>query len=516
MSASNEKKQHQSEAGLASDPKTAREAQQRKEERRSNMVYAAIAIVFVIVAVISLTWKSNVIQKNATAVSINGESYNAAEVDFHFQEVYRSFLSQNSYYLSYLGLDTNTDLRDQQFGEDQTWFDYFLDQALQQMVTVQALNEAAAAEEYNWTDAMQTQLDDSLSALKTNVLSYGYPSFSQYLTAVYGASMTEKIYTEQVKASILAQNYATAYSDSLTYTTDDLTATYTAAPNMYDKVSYDGVRVNGSVPTKDADGNAVEVTDEMKSDAMTAAKATADEIYASWKSGKSFSDLAETSENATISSSESNSYTESVLGDWLFDSARKSGDSAVLEDADSSAYYVVTFRDRYRENYNTVNIRHILLKTDDSALDPESETYEADLKALNDATKAKAEELLAQWKAGEATEDSFAQLATEKSEDTGSAANGGLYQQIYQGQTVPEFNDWCFDSARKSGDTGIVYGDSGSYKGYHIMYFVGTDLPYWQVRVTSDLKNSAVSAWYEEKTADYTAEQHSFGMRFVG
>ena len=153
---------------------------------------------------------------------------------------------------------------------------------------------------------------------------------------------------------------------------------------------------------------------------------------------------------------------------------------------------------------------------DDSALDSTSETYDADLQALKDETKAKAESLLAQWKSGDATEDSFAQLAVENSQDTGSAANGGLYQQVYQGRTVPEFNDWCFDSARKSGDTGIVYGESSSYKGYHIMYFVGTDLPYWQVLVTNDLKNNDVSAWYTEKTADYTAEQHSFGMRFVG
>lgn len=518
MSASREKKTRQdpAEVSFASDPKTAREAQQRKEERRSNAVYAAIAIVFVIVAIVSITWKSNVIQKNATAVTIGDTKYTAAEVDFHFQEVYRSFLSQNSAYLSYLGLDTNSDLRDQQFGEDQTWFDYFLDQALQQMVTVKSLTDAAAAEDYTWTDDMQTQLDTSLSSLKSNVLSYGYSSFAQYLTSVYGASMTEKIYTAQVKNSILAQSYAATYSDSLRYDDAALTAAYDAAPNTYDKVSYESVRVSGAVATTDAGGNTVEVTDEMKSDAMTAAKASADSIYASWKAGASLSTLADANESATASDSASASYTQSVLGDWLFDTARKSGDSAVLEDTDSSAYYVVTFRERFRENYNTVNVRHILLRMDDSALDSTSETYDADLQALKDETKAKAESLLAQWKSGDATEDSFAQLAVENSQDTGSAANGGLYQQVYQGRTVPEFNDWCFDSARKSGDTGIVYGESSSYKGYHIMYFVGTDLPYWQVLVTNDLKNNDVSAWYTEKTADYTAEQHSFGMRFVG
>ena len=106
-------------------------------------------------------------------------------------------------------------------------------------------------------------------------------------------------------------------------------------------------------------------------------------------------------------------------------------------------------------------------------------------------------------------------MANEYSEDTGSNTSGGLYTQVYKGQMVTEFNDWCFDPARQAGDTGIVYGESDSYKGYHIMYFVGTDLPYWQVQVTDTLKNADVDAWYAEKTANYTAEQGS-GIRYVG
>ena len=51
--------------------------------------------------------------------------------------------------------------------------------------------------------------------------------------------------------------------------------------------------------------------------------------------------------------------------------------------------------------------------------------------------------------------------------------------------------------------------------GYHIMYFVGTDLPYWEVQVRDTLKNDDFNTWYTEKTADYTAEQSSFGIRFV-
>lgn len=85
--------------------------------------------------------------------------------------------------------------------------------------------------------------------------------------------------------------------------------------------------------------------------------------------------------------------------------------------------------------------------------------------------------------------------------------------QVYQGQMVTEFNDWCFDPARQTGDTGIIHNES---TGYHVMYFVGYDQPYWEIQVSADLVNDAVDTFYEEKTEGYTAEQSSFGMSFVG
>ena len=47
------------------------------------------------------------------------------------------------------------------------------------------------------------------------------------------------------------------------------------------------------------------------------------------------------------------------------------------------------------------------------------------------------------------------------------------------------------------------------------MYFVGYDIPYWQVQVRDDLKEEAVNEWYAEKTEGYTAEQGS-GIQYVG
>ena len=184
----------------------------------------------------------------------------------------------------------------------------------------------------------------------------------------------------------------------------------------------------------------------------------------------------------------------------------------MVEDSANSAYYVVTFGQRFRDEYELVNVRHILIQPEETELSEDDEGYEADGQAKKDAAKAEAEELLAQWKAGEATADSFAALAQEKSQDTGSAADGGLISDISKDSSyVESFKNWCFENGRKDGDTGIVE----STYGYHIMYCDSHGLPYWKAQVQSVLLSEDMNAWYEELTAGYTAEQQS-GIRYVG
>ena len=181
----------------------------------------------------------------------------------------------------------------------------------------------------------------------------------------------------------------------------------------------------------------------MKAEAMAAAKTTADAIYAAYKAGTSLEDAAaEYESTATYASSDSFSYSSSVLGEWLYDDARQAGDSAVLEDSDSSNYYVVVFNGRSRNEYNTVNVRHILIQPEASELSEDDEGYEDDVAAKDAEAAQKAQDILDEWKAGDATEDSFAALANEYSQDPGSNTTGGLYEQVYQGQMVTEFNDW--------------------------------------------------------------------------
>lgn len=519
MSASREKQTRQEQASTGwIDPKTAREAQQRKQEKRSNILYGVIGVIFAIAVIVTIVWRSNVIPKMSTAATIDGEKYTAAEVNFFYQTQYQNIVNSLYQYgmLSYAGLDTSSSLRDQTVSsmgamftgatEGQTWHDYFLDTALDQMAGVQAALKAADAEGFTYPAGVQAQYDDSMASLEAAAKASNL-SVSQYLKNRFGASMTKGVYEKQLMRLLKYDAYIGAYSDGLTYTDSEINEAYAADPNSYDKASYEYVTISGAAEsTEDAEGNTVEPTEEETAAAKEAAKAAADQLLADFKAG---GDLEALAGDNSYSNVESGTYSSSVLNDWVFDKARKAGDSAVLESG--SSYYVAVFHDRFREEYNTVDVRHILVSLGTGELSEGDEGYEDEQAQLKADAKAKADELLAQWQSGDATEDSFAALAMKESTD-GSKYDGGLYTQIYNGWAVEAFNDWCFDSSRKPGDTGVVETQYGA----HVMYFVGESLPRWQSQVVSTLKNEDAAKWEESLTTDSTVTRSDFGMKFVG
>lgn len=172
-----------------------------------------------------------------------------------------------------------------------------------------------------------------------------------------------------------------------------------------------------------------------------------------------------------------------------------------ITDADLEAFYAENEADFIeagldKNSGNIVDVRHILIM-------PKGETgadgySEAQWKEALES----AEKLLAQWKAGEATEESFAALAKEHTEDGGSKENGGLYTDITPYTSfVPNFLNWCVDLSRQVGDTGIVESEYG----YHIMYFVGGE-PLWKTAARDNIPAYKLNALIEESEERFPLE----------
>ena len=149
-----------------------------------------------------------------------------------------------------------------------------------------------------------------------------------------------------------------------------------------------------------------------------------------------------------------------------------------VTDAEVEAYYEAHIED-YKANglektdERYVDVRHILITPEGGDAATE-EQWAAAEKEAND--------LLNEWLTKHPDEDGFAVMAEAYTDDPGSASNGGLYEDVYVGQMVPEFENWCFDASRQAGDYGIV---KTTY-GYHIMYFVGSDYV-WYATAEADM-----------------------------
>ena len=500
MSASREKKNRQEVAASGVvDPKTARQAQEQAKERRSNRLYAIIAIAFVVIAIGLVVWNSNIIQRGTTAVTVEGESYSAAEVSYYYHNAYNSIVNSN--YASLYGIDKNTSLSQQSLNdtakmllgvsEDMTWDAYFRDAAKKTLIQLTMLKKGAAEKGLTFDDDMQKEIDSTLETFSTYAKNAGY-STSAYLKLMYGNNMTMSTFKSILKDTVLASHYQQDYIDSLTYTDEEVETYYNEHKNNFD-------------------GNTVQPSDEENAAVKEAASANANAALEAVRNGLLMEKAADNYDNGTYTDRPTGTYSGDAVTEWVFNEERQEGDLTLIESGDN--YYVVLFHSRGRNDYNTVDVRHILFKVDTSDLDSKADDYQEKLDARKAEQKEAAEAALKKWEEGARTEDSFAELANELSADTGSNTNGGLYTEVYKGQMVTEFNDWCFDESRQPGDTGIVYNE-GSYIGYHVVYFVGTDAPYWQVQVRNAMKNADYSQWSSDLVKDITATETS-GMKYL-
>ena len=255
-----------------------------------------------------------------------------------------------------------------------------------------------------------------------------------------------------------------------------------------------------SVETEDKDAT----TEETEEGAVEITTGESEEDGEEGVPGETEEEVEETTSDAPTSTSRTDydyTYIPTEIAEWLGAEGRKVGEIGyvpyyVTDDEgepteEIAGYYVVILDGENKREENLVSARHILVKYKGGSVDEETgdTVYSDEDKA---ATKAEAEKILAEYDAGEKTADAFGELAKKYSED--NADEGGLYEDIYIGQMETGFEDWCFDEARKPGDTGVV---ETSY-GFHVMYFVETqEETYRDYLIESALRTEETNDWFE-------------------
>ena len=486
MSASKDKINRRQQIEAGTDKRTIAAEKAAKERRKSTIQYVVIGVILVLFFAFIFLYNSSLPSRYTTAVTIDGQDYSVAEVNYYYSSSYMSFYNNYNSYIQYgMFFDPSQSLADQEYSEGVSWRQYFLDAAVDSMTEIQLLNNAADEAGFVLPEAEQAEYEEAVESIRTNWADYGYSSLKQYINMNYGKGVTMELIEEQLYRTYRASAYSQSVYDGYSYTNDELAAYYADHADDMDMFTY----------------SYYYVTDEtMDAQAVAAAvNGTSEEEFAAY--------LAENFEDAAPSTlTYAGSDLSDVYGDWLRDASRAPGDAAAITDEDGEATYVVMFLGRDSGDYATVDFRHILINAEDA--DGDGEYSEEEIAAAFD----EAESLYEEWQNGAATEDSFAELANAYSEDGGSNTTGGLYENVYHGQMVEVINDWLFEDGRQPGDTTVVTND-GSYTGTHVVYFVGTsDMTFAQYQADTAMRSEAYSSWMEEAEAAAEVTTRHMGM----
>lgn len=518
-------------------------------KRTATIIKSAVCIVIVI-ALLAAYVATGTVRKGfiaslslpaqtLTGVTVsNGDQKAKVKVstyNFYYASTYNSLKSQQEQYeqygldMSQLGLDVDFSEKlskqtytDKETNKEMTWAEHLDEMVLDAIESTYtyylAAVEANGGEEPEITQDQKDQLEETIKSYTETANQYGY-TLSGYLVRAMGKGVTEKVFRTESIRQYIATNYKTELTtdvESKEYTADDV--------NKYkDEHTADLLAVDIKLFEADSEDNAKAFKDELKADgsnfAELAAKYSTDDFNKKAYTEDGFTtELGVTkavlqSKQVAIATADSHEHEEgeehsddeeqTYSGlDWLFSADRKAGD---IYQHSTSVVYVIT--PAAITNAETVNVRHILIA-------PET----ADDASVTDATDeqwkaaySKAEEILNNWKSGDATEDSFAELAKENTTDTGSQDNGGLYENVIPGQMVNPFSAWCFEAGRKTGDTAIVR----SAYGYHIMYYVGTTgEKVWEYNAKQALASADGASQSEKLEEEYTLKVNWFGSRY--
>lgn len=370
--------------------------------------------------------------------------------------------------LSYYQLDLTKPLKEQTYPYDETitWFDTMMDSTSSTIEQQLVMYEAAMADGFTMPETEQQIIEDALAEADV---------------AAYGNNVTLEDIRKTLEIQALSSAYYYHMMEELEPSEDEIWAYYEADPKSFMTCGLAGFSI--SYATDDSTDEAAMTQDQALAFAeqLQSVKSAAEfeelvgEILLNYE-GYTQEDL-----DANLPSIYNNAYTYTAnneLSEWAFGGA-KANDTYMLEGTGAYYIYIMTSEPALDET-DTVNVRHILFMEQDDNM-------------------AAAESVLAEWENGDKTEESFAALAEQYSEDGGSNTNGGLYEGVYPGQMVTNFNDWCFDESRKAGDTGIVETEYG----VHVMYFSSTGNPLWMQEISSTLVQEAYSSWYTGIAAQY-------------
>lgn len=483
------------------DRKVQKRKEEKEKEKKEERISTTVGIVF-LVALVCLVASFPIrtyLATHETYVVINGEEVNKVEFDYVYNTTKNNYITQYGSYLSYFGLDTSKDLSTQMYSDTLTWQDYFEQNAVESLKQNKALMEEAKAAgfTYDTTDEYNTFKE----TIKTSAAAAGV-SDKEYVRSIYGSYATMGRIEEYVKNDMVMNAYYQKLQEDNAPSDDEIQSYYEENKATYDSVDYRLTTIEADLPTEPTElADPVEETaadTTGTTDGTAATDTTQDTAYqpSDAEIAKAMDDakvLADDAEQTVVKDGEAHenekkSSVNYMISDWLFDDARKAGDTTVITNDNSHCYYAVAFEKRYLDETPSADVR-VIIPTEDKT----------------------GEEILEEWKNGAATEDSFAELCKKYTQDTSAVENGGLFEQVTKTGMTEELSNWIFDSSRQAGDTVAITVSDTTY----VLYYIGQDQPEWKINIKNTLVSDTMSQHVQDITADVTVEDPKGKLNYL-
>lgn len=483
------------------DRKVQKRKEEKEKEKKEERISTTVGIVF-LVALVCLVASFPIrtyLATHETYVVINGEEVNKVEFDYVYNTSKNNYITQYGSHLSYFGLDTSKDLSTQMYSDTLTWQDYFEQNAVESLKQNKALmaEAKAAGFTYDTTDEYNTFKE----TIKTSAAAAGV-SDKEYVRSIYGSYATMGRIEEYVKNDMVMNAYYQKLQEDNAPSDDEIQSYYEENKATYDSVDYRLTTIEADLPTEPTElADPVEETaadTTGTTDGTTAADSTQDtayqpsdaEIAKAMEDARVLADDAEqtVAKDGEAHENEKKSSVNYMISDWLFDDARKAGDTTVITNDNSHCYYAVAFEKRYLDETPSADVR-VIIPTEDKT----------------------GEEILEEWKNGAATEDSFAELCKKYTQDTSAVENGGLFEQVTKTGMTEELSNWIFDSSRQAGDTVAITVSDTTY----VLYYIGQDQPEWKINIKNTLVSDTMSQHVQDITADVTVEDPKGKLNYL-
>lgn len=483
------------------DRKVQKRKEEKEKEKKEERISTAIGIV-VLVALVCLVASFPIrtyLATHETYVVVNGEAVNKVEFDYQYNLTKNNYITQYGSYLTYFGLDTSKDLSTQMYSDTLTWQDYFEQNAVESLKQNKALmaEAKAAGFTYDTTDEYNTFKE----TIKTSAASAGI-SEKEYVRSIYGSYATMGRIEEYVKNDMVMNAYYQKLQEDNAPSDDEIQSYYEENKATYDSVDYRLTTIEADLPTEPTElADPVEETaadTTGTTDGTAATDSTQDtayqpsdaEIAKAMEDAKVLADDAEqtVAKDGEAHENEKKSSVNYLISDWLFDDARKAGDTTVITNDNSHCYYAVAFEKRYLDETPSADVR-VIIPTEDKT----------------------GEEILEEWKNGAATEDSFAELCKKYTQDTSAVENGGLFEQVTKTGMTEELSNWIFDNSRQAGDTVAITVSDTTY----VLYYIGQDQPEWKINIKNTLVSDTMSQHMQDISADVTVEDPKGKLNYL-